>query len=675
VLIRRLGLQVPPVQPGAVWVHAASVGEIGAAWNLVRELPDPVLLTADTPAGVAHAARLAAGRPGVATGPRPLDLGWTLAPLWAEARPRLVVFVEGTFWPGLAWTARRAGVPVARVSCKVGARTRRFRPALSRWWAPVDLVLARDPESAAFLAGVHRCPVEVGGDLKAAGAVPANPLRWPGPFAVGASTRAGDDQRLLDAVDRVGEPLRVLLAPRHPDRFDPRVLEGRRWARRSALGDQVPDDVDVVVLDTLGELAGALVGARFAFVGGTFDPAIGGHSPWEAAAAGVPVVAGPHVAGQGDAFARVGASVGPDLLTAIRAAAPPRVVRASARAVADRLLALAGAPAPESSPRPWARGAAAAYGLATALREQVRSGPARVPVPVISVGSTNARGPGKTSTVRALVGALRERGHQPGVAIRGYRRADRSGRVRVSWETPTVEALGDEGMVLLAAGAEVAAGPDRVGAARRLVERGCTVVVLDDGLQHRRLHRDLDVAVVDARYPGARGLIPAGERREVEVAPARAHLVLVHHAGGGFSFPGEAVERRPGPWIRGDGGAGAPEGPVAAVAGIARAADFFASLELPVARTRALADHQPVDDDLARDLLSWADGRPIVCTHKDAVRLPPWLRARAAWRDVEIALPQRLLERLPVAPACDASPSRIPRSAADDGVPRGEDAR
>lgn len=640
---QRWGLAVPPIQPGAVWVHAASVGEIGAAWALVRALPDPVLLTADTDTGVERAAWLARGRPGVAVGARPVDHGWPLAPLWAEARPRAVVFVEGTFWPTLAWRARRAGVPVYRVSAKVGPRTARFAPLLRAWWWPVDRVWARDPASAAQLARLHRCPVEVGGDLKrAAGAAGPNPLRWPGPFVVGASTREGDEERLLAAVERT---VQVLLAPRHPERFAAVAAwldaSGSLWARRTDLVDgRVPEDVEVVLLDTVGELAAALVGAELAFIGGTFDPAIGGHSPWEAAAAGVPVVAGPCTAGQGSAFAVVGASVDADLAEAIRRRRPPAPVDARIPFAADLIAAL-GPPAPETAPRPWLAPLAALYGAASDgwhfAWERGWRQCAWVGVPVISVGSTNARSPGRTSIVLALVRALRARGEVVGVALRGYRRVQRGG-VQVSWEDPSADALGDEGALAALAGAQVAAGPDRVAAARALVAAGCTVLVLDDGLQHRALGRDLELVVVDARFPGARGLLPAGERRERRAIPARTDRVLVQH--------GDAIARRLGPWTRGDGLPGPLEGPAVALAGIGRAADFFASLEVPVEERWALADHQPFDDALTARVLSWAGPRRILCTAKDAARLPPVLRARAAWRDVEIDLPADLVAQV-----------------------------
>lgn len=624
----RWGVDVPPVQPGAVWVHAASVGEVAAAEAVIDRLPRPVLLTADTDTGAARARAVALARPGVAGGVRPVDHVLALAPLWAEARPRAVVFVEGTFWPALAWRARRAGIPVMRVAAKAGPRTRAFRPLLRAWWAPVTDVLARDADAAAFLASAHGAPVEVGGDPKADGPVGPPVLRWARPFAVGASLRDGDAERLLAVVD---PGLALLLAPRRPLAFDPGVLAGRRWRRRTELtGGIVPPEVDVVVLDTLGELARCYAGAAFAFVGGTFDPAIGGHSPLEAARAGVATVAGPHIHAHAEAFRAVGASVDPDLRAAIARAAPPRIPAGAAARIATAVVARLGPPAPESSPRPWAAPVAAVVAMA-AVRLPRRT--VRLPVPVVSVGSTNARSPGRTSTVRALVGALRARGHVVGVAVPGYRRGRPGRDVRLSSDPADV---GDEGALLAAAGALVAAGPDRAEAGRRLVAAGATVVLLDDALRHRHVHRDLDLAVVDARYPGARGPIPMGERRGLALVPSGVDLVLVHHGDGVFSYPGEPVARIAGPWVPGP-----PVGPVAAFCGIGRAADFLASLEVPVARFRALRDHAPLD---AADLVRWAEGLPLVCTAKDAVRAPS-LAVHA--RDVDVVLPDAVLARLP----------------------------
>ena len=197
-----------------------------------------------------------------------------------------MVFVEGTYWPGLARRAHEAGVPVLRVSCKAGPQTRRVPPELlRRLWRHTTAVSARDEHEAAFLS---RCQpdVRVLGDLKSSIRPPPSPLRWARPFVVGASLRDGDTAALLAAVRVACPEHAVLLAPRHPERFDPEILQGLRWARRTDLPDAIPDDVDIVWLDTLGELDACLQGASAAFIGGTFSEAIGGHSPREAQAWG-----------------------------------------------------------------------------------------------------------------------------------------------------------------------------------------------------------------------------------------------------------------------------------------------------------------------------------------------------------------------------------------------------
>jgi tetraacyldisaccharide 4'-kinase len=261
-------------------------------------------------------------------------------------------------------------------------------------------------------------------------------------------------------------------------------------------------------------------------------------------------------------------------------------------------------------------------------------GPVRLPVPVWSVGSPSARGPGRTSTVRWLADALAARGHRVGIAVRGYRRAGAG--TGLSWRSCEASDLGDEGALCARDGHLVAAG-DRVDAARALVEAGATAIVLDDAWQDRRVHRDVDLVVIDARFPRAGGLIPAGERRSLRARPSAG--IVVHHADDPAATPIEGVRARRlvGRWHRGDAPADAPAR-VAAVLGVARPADALASLEVSVARWRVLPDHAPIDDALADALIAWAGDLPIACTAKDAVRLPEALRARAYWRDLRVRI-------------------------------------
>jgi 3-deoxy-D-manno-octulosonic-acid transferase len=634
----RFGFQVPPIAPGAVWVHAASVGEIRAASALVAQLEGPVLLTADTDTGVDAARRVAmALGPRVQAAVRPADHRWTLAPLLSEARPRAVIFVEGTWWPGLARQARRLDVPVLRVSAKAGPNTRRVpRSVYRRLAKDTTAVFARDEAEAAWFRQQLDVPVLVTGDLKAA-AVPVarNPLQWSRPFMVGASLR-GDDAAVLIAA----HPGPWLLAPRYPESFDPSVLDGRHWVRRSELAGRVPPDADVVLLDTMGELAGCLVGASVAFVGGTFDASIGGHSPWEAHHARVPVICGPHIWSQGNGFRDVAATVIDDpselALVLRRPHRPPDqrrkdVGKTTADAVGSWLRSDA---SPPVSPRPWlAPVAPAVRGGVDAWHAAWDAGlrtPTVLDVPVVSVGSTNPRGSGKTPVASHIAGLLASRGHKVGIAVRGYRR--RGSGLVCSWDDASSFGLGDEG-ALHARKYLVAACPDRVLASKALVSAGATVIVLDDGLQHRHLARDIDLLVLDAADTSARGMMPVGDRREVCERPARVTAVIALDG----ALPNALGARRvPGPWHMGDQKCTLPDGPLFALAGIARPARFFASLPARVAETRALRDHQPIDLSMARELLAWSRGRPILCTAKDRVRMPGILRDRVYWRDLRV---------------------------------------
>ncbi|MGC6489433.1 MAG: tetraacyldisaccharide 4'-kinase [Planctomycetota bacterium] len=146
----------------------------------------------------------------------------------------------------------------------------------------------------------------------------------------------------------------------------------------------------------------------------------------------------------------------------------------------------------------------------------------RLDVPVVSVGNLTVGGTGKTPTVAWLCELAKQRGRTPGVLARGYGRAPGA-------------ALNDEGVLLQRRLPWLLQeqDPDRVAAGRRLVERGADFVVLDDGFQHRRLHRDLDVVCLDARLPFGNGhCLPAGDLREFRSGLRRAGLVLLTRADG-----------------------------------------------------------------------------------------------------------------------------------------------
>lgn len=323
-LMDRLTPRLQGHPPGGLWLQAVSVGEVELARRLVAELalkaPElPLLLTSTTATGLALARRTVGERLPVL--PCPLDLPWPTSRLLEAARPRALVLVETELWPELLHQAARRSLPVVvvngRISDRAFGRYLMVRRPLRRLLDPLTLVLARAAEDASRFAaiGVPTERIRVVGDIKFDLEPSPEPLpfadvvrRWAGerPVLVAGSTLEGEEAAVLDAVAAVGGPGRtfLLLAPRHPERFPAaaELLAGRgaRWAARSRL-EEAPETVDVLLLDTIGDLGRTYQLGTSAFVGGSLT-ARGGHNPLEPAVWGVPVLSGPHVANFRDAY-------------------------------------------------------------------------------------------------------------------------------------------------------------------------------------------------------------------------------------------------------------------------------------------------------------------------------------------------------------------------------------
>ncbi|HEY2295426.1 MAG TPA: glycosyltransferase N-terminal domain-containing protein [Thermoanaerobaculia bacterium] len=314
----RLGRAPGPEEtpaPGALWLHAVSVGEVGVAAALARALPPelPLLVTTVTPTGQAQARKAFAGRAGVAY--LPFDLGFAVRRFFRRHQPRALILVEGDYWPLVLREARRRGLPIAVVNGRVGdrgfRRMRRLRPLLGPLFAGVGRFGVQSGEDRDRLValGVDPGRVTVTGNLKYE---PTEPARSPEleealtalaagrPLLLAGSTMAGEEAMVLDAFQAAGGGDRALLvlAPRHPERWSEvdALLHsrGESAVRRTALPfpEEQPGRPSVVLLDSLGELAGLYRLAAAAFIGGTLVPT-GGHNPLEAARFGVPLAVGP----------------------------------------------------------------------------------------------------------------------------------------------------------------------------------------------------------------------------------------------------------------------------------------------------------------------------------------------------------------------------------------------
>lgn len=164
------------------------------------------------------------------------------------------------------------------------------------------------------------------------------------------------------------------------------------------------------------------------------------------------------------------------------------------------------------SPGPGLRSASRLYRFLVSLRQE--AAPVRLSVPVIVVGNFTAGGTGKTPLVIALARNLAARGFRPGIVSRGHGRRSAL-PIRVGLET-SVDDAGDEPVLMFEdTGLPVLVDGNRVAAARAAIQAGCNLVIADDGLQHRRLGRDLEIEVVDGQRGYGNGLLlPAGPLRE-----------------------------------------------------------------------------------------------------------------------------------------------------------------
>lgn len=309
----------------SIWVHAVSVGEVLTARPLIADLRrrHPSLrlfLSTTTMAGQQLARRAVADADAVFYFPfdfrpivrRTLDL----------VRPRLFVMMETEIWPNLLAECRRRGVKTAIVNGRLSSRSypryRLVRPFMRRVLADIDRFCVQSDESARRFIDLGADPsrVVVTGSLKfdsldVGAAAPhsrardrvlryfrLSPAR---PVVLAGSTMKGEEGPVLDAFRhaRSTQPSALLImAPRNPERFgEVEALcraEGWRVVRRSDLAIDAEPRADIVVLDTIGELATLYQVATVVFVGGSLV-ATGGHNVLEPAVFGKPIVFGPHM--------------------------------------------------------------------------------------------------------------------------------------------------------------------------------------------------------------------------------------------------------------------------------------------------------------------------------------------------------------------------------------------
>ncbi len=503
-------------RPGAIWLHAVSVGEIASALPLIRRLRAqqpaiPFYLSTSTTAGRSAAARQAAPLvDGIFYAP--IDFASCIRRVLRAIRPALVIVLETEIWPNLYAEISRCGARLAIVNGRISNRTWPQYQAWRWFFAPIlkfpDSIIVQSPTDFERYGqlNVPAQRLSILGNLKyeaVATQAPSTLLTFDaeqiwiaastvGPNERGSLTRhfVDEDQIVIETFQRLARDfpkLLLILAPRQPARFSEvaRKLTASGWPflRRTELQTNSTLALPgILLLDSMGELATLYSLANVVFVGGSLAPR-GGHNIIEPGAAGVPVVVGPHmhnfevitrdflehqaivqIQGEQDLLPAIR-----DLLTNPRRAADmgkrgQQFVRSQqgvSEALAERLWPLYHS-ACWRKPR---------SGLSRLLLSPLallwrwggsfkRSGSERraagllpLPVPVVSVGGITIGGSGKTPFTNYLAAALKAHDRSPAILTRGYgRRFPAESIVLPPGAKVSALMTGDEAQIFLRAG-------------------------------------------------------------------------------------------------------------------------------------------------------------------------------------------------------------------------------
>ena len=576
--------------PGAIWLHAVSVGEVVAVTELARRLRAafpraPLFLSVGTLAGYSTAMeKLGATITGVFYAP--IDHVFAVRKVLRTLQPAILVILETEIWPNLFREAKRAGCGLVivngRISDRTATRYRRMRWFFQEVMGWPDAILAQSEllRERFLAAGAPVGRIQVGGNLKY-DVVPRevdakSPVRQlieslaPTEVWIAASTMppaapgdTDEDDEVIRAFQRLAPKhsrLLLVLAPRKPERFEIVAAKlddaGIAYVRRSQL-DEPPALPGVLLLDSIGELSGLFSLADVVFMGGTLA-ARGGHNILEPAFFAKPVICGPHMenfreiarefrdaGGYVEIMTASELAITVDELLTDRSRAAEVGRRAAECAVAnrgatDRALAVireaASAACPNVrdelaarillGPLSWLWRSVAAWNRSRNSRRRrgLNAG-------VVSVGNITMGGTGKTPCVLYLAELMHRAGRRPGILTRGHGRHSLDHNLILEAGANARPAqTGDEPQIFLHSGiAPVGVGADRYETGRLLEERfGCDVLILDDGFQHVRLERRVDLVLIDALSPfGGGEVFPLGRLREPLESLARADVFVI----------------------------------------------------------------------------------------------------------------------------------------------------
>ena len=305
-----------------IWLHCVSVGEAQAAQSLVREISNrfpklALVISTTTVTGQQVAGELFRDQ-AAAVFYFPIDWAWTIRRVLSKLQPAAILVMETELWPRMFREAGKREIPVAllngRISDKSFGRYKLVRPFIRRVLNDLTLAAMQTEQDAARIEqlGMPENRISIAGNLKFDSASTTSDFDLGSeirnrfgfndgrPLIVAASTHDPEERVVIDAFRSVRQAhsgARLLIAPRHPERFEEVASllsnSGFSSVRRSATPSAEDVRADVVLLDSIGELRAVYPLADVAFVGGSIAPH-GGHSLIEPGAHGVCTVTGPH---------------------------------------------------------------------------------------------------------------------------------------------------------------------------------------------------------------------------------------------------------------------------------------------------------------------------------------------------------------------------------------------
>lgn len=715
-------------------MHAVSLGEVASAIPLINRLRTqqpgvPFYLSTATIAGRKAAERQAASLvDGIFYAP--IDFASCIRRTLRIIRPALVIVLETEIWPNLYAEINRCGARLAIVNGRISDRTWPQYHSFRWFFAPIlklpDCVIVQSPVDCDRYSqlDVPAQRLSILGNLKYEALASPTPSLLPtfgaehvwiaastvGPNERGSITRhhVDEDKIVIDTFKKLAPEfpkLLLILAPRQPARF-PEVARklaasGVPFLRRTELTEASALALPgILLLDSIGELAGLYSLADVVFVGGSLAPR-GGHNIIEPGAAGVPVIIGPHmhnfevitrdflehqavvqIQREQDLLGAVR-----DLLTNPRRAADlgkraQHFVRSQqdvSEAISERLW-------PLYHTSCWRR---PRNFLARALLTPLallwkwggnfkRSGSERraagllpLPAPVVSVGGITVGGSGKTPFTNYMAAVLKAHGHSPAILTRGYgRRYPAESIVLPPGAKVSPLLTGDEAQIFLRGGiAPIGIGAKRYETGQILMRQfpATDVLLLDDGFQHARLDRDFDIVVIDGMDPfGQEDLVPLGRLREPLSALKRAGAFIITRAQNDLrfdfiqkrlrdynptapAFRTRLVSRHWRDYSTGESVAELPGKRIAAFCGLGNPENFWATLQslgLDLVFRWSFDDHHPYKPTELASVAHQAKANGaemLVTTEKDRINLPNHLESALGglnlyWLEIEFEL-------------------------------------